>query len=323
VVPIGEDADVASVVAEAVGITAPGGPEVLRVVQREVRDPGPGEVRIAVGAAAVNPTDIGLRTAGVEGVDPPWTPGMDAAGLVESVGSGVRRLAVGERVMAAVSPRRPEGGAQAELIVVPAASVVPVPAGASIAEAATLPMNGLTALLGLELLNLTAGATLAVTGGAGLLASYVIPLAKQRGVHVLADANESDAGLVRSFGADAVLPRGEGFADALRDRLPLGADGVFDTAVLGRSVLRGIRTDGAIAVVRSWDGGAAERGIRVEQVWVRTVLERTDWLDELRAQAGHGRLQLRVAAELPADRAAEAHRLTGAGGLRGRALIVF
>jgi NADPH:quinone reductase len=314
---------VASAVAEAVGITGPGGPEVLRVVHREVRDPGPGEVRVAVGAAAVNPTDIGLRTGGVEGLEPPWTPGMDAAGVVESVGPDVRRLAVGERVMAAVSPRRPEGGAQAQLIVVPAASVVPVPDGASIAEASTLPMNGLTALLGLQLLNLTAGATLAVTGGAGLLASYAIPLAKQRGLHVVADAKDEDAELVRGFGADAVLPRGEGFVDALRDLLPRGADGIFDTALLGRGVFRAIRTDGAIAVVRGWDGGAAERGIRVEQVWVRTVLERTDWLEELRGHAAHGRLRLRVVAELPVDRAAEAQRLTAAGGLRGRVVIVF
>ena len=69
-----------------VGITAPGGPEVLSVIDRPVREPGPGEVRIAVKAAAVNPTDIGLRTAGATGLPAPWTPGMDAAGTIESVG---------------------------------------------------------------------------------------------------------------------------------------------------------------------------------------------------------------------------------------------
>jgi NADPH:quinone reductase len=71
----------------AVAITAPGGPEVLTVVDRPVREAGPGEVRIAVRAAAVNPTDIGLRERGA-GPDlaPPWIPGMDAAGVVESAG---------------------------------------------------------------------------------------------------------------------------------------------------------------------------------------------------------------------------------------------
>src|SRR3954447_1921992 len=218
----------------AVAITAPGGPEVLSVIDREVRAAGAGEVRIAVRAAAVNPTDIGLRQRGTgPDLEPPWIPGMDAAGVVESVGEGVARLSAGDEVMAAVSPRRPEGGAQAELIVAPAASAVPMPAGATFAEAATLPMNGLTAMLGLDLLALPEGATLAVTGGAGLLASYVIPLAVERGLRVLADAKPGDGALVVSFGADAVLPRGEGFVAAVRDAAPGGADALYDTALLG------------------------------------------------------------------------------------------
>jgi threonine dehydrogenase-like Zn-dependent dehydrogenase len=204
----------------AIAVTEPGGLEVLRVVDRPVREPGPGEVRVAVKAAAVNPTDIGLRQRGVEGLEAPWVPGMDAAGTVESLGEGVERFAVGDAVMAAVSPRRPEGGAQAELIVVPAASVVPVPDDASFQQAATLPMNGLTAMLGLELLGLAAGQTLAVSGGAGVLASYVIALAKARDVRVIADAKPDDEALVRSFGADVVLPRGEGFPAAVRDVAP-------------------------------------------------------------------------------------------------------
>lgn len=106
----------------AVGITRPGGPEVLEVVDRPVREPGAGEVRITVRAAAVNPTDIGVRDAGIDDLPAPWTPGMDAAGTIESVGDGVDRLTVGDEVMAVVSPRRPDGGAQAAQIVVPAAS---------------------------------------------------------------------------------------------------------------------------------------------------------------------------------------------------------
>lgn len=87
----------------AVAIVEPGGPEVLRVIERDVRDPGPGEVRLAVRAAAVNPTDIALRQRGDDAMPPPWVPGMDAAGTVESVGAGVDRLAVGDEVMAAVT----------------------------------------------------------------------------------------------------------------------------------------------------------------------------------------------------------------------------
>ncbi|MGZ8715629.1 MAG: NADP-dependent oxidoreductase [Gaiellaceae bacterium] len=309
--------------ARAVGIIRPGGVDVLRVVERPVREPLQDEVRVAVKAAAVNPTDIAMRERGLEGLEPPWVPGMDAAGIVESVGDGVERLAVGDAVMAAVIPRRPEGGAQAELVVFPAASVVPIPAGATLQQAATLPMNGLTAVLGLELLALAEGQTLAVSGGAGLLASYAIALAKLRGLRVIADARPDDEPLVRSFGADVVVPRGDGFSAAVREIAPEGVDGLFDTALLGRSAFPAIRDGGAMAVVRGWDGSETERGIEIRIVMVPTALERTDWLEELRELASQGRLALRVAGEYPAEQAAEAHQAMEAGGLRGRALIVF
>jgi NADPH2:quinone reductase len=307
----------------AVGITRPGGPEVLEVVDRPVRDPGPGEVRIAVRAAAVNPTDIGLRAQGGGDLPAPWTPGMDAAGTVESVGPDVDRLRVGEKVMAAVSPRRPDGGAQAELLVVPAASVVPIPDGATLEQAATLPMNGLTALLGLELLGLSEGQTLAVTGGAGLLASYVIPLARERGLRVIADAKPADEELVRGFGADVVVARGDGFVDGVRAAAPDGADGLYDTALRHEKAFGALRDGGTMVVVRGWSPEQTERGIVVRQVWVRDVLERTDWLQELRRLASAGRLALRVAAHYGPEAAADAQRAMDAGGLRGRAVIVF
>jgi NADPH:quinone reductase len=310
-------------VTRAVAIVEPGGPEVLHVVQRDVREPGPGEVRIAVRAAAVNPTDIALRERGDDTTPPPWVPGMDAAGTVESVGAGVDRLAVGDEVMAAVTPRRPEGGAQAELVVAPAASVVPIPQGATLEQAATLPMNGLTALRGLELLDLEPGATLGVTGGAGLLASYVIPLAKLRGLRVVADAGSADEELVRGFGADVVLPRGDDLPGAMRAAAPGGVDAVFDTAVLGRDIFGAIRSGGGLAYVRTWSGDDVDDGIVIHRVLVREVLERTDWLSELTDLATRGVLALRVASTFPPERAPDAHRQLEAGGLRGRGVIVF
>jgi len=309
--------------ARAVGITQAGGPEVLRVIERDVREAGPGEVRLAVSAAAVNPTDIGLRQRGVDGVPPPWVPGMDAAGSVESVGEGVAHLAVGDAAMAAISPRRPEGGAQAGLVVVPAASVVPIPDGVTPEEAATLPMNGLTALHGLQLLGLVEGQTLAVTGGAGVLASYVIAVAKTRGLRVLADAYPNDERLVQGFGADVVLERGDGLAAAIRSEVPAGVDAVFDTALLRRDMFPSIRQGGAIAVVRTWDGDDVEQGVRIEKVLVGTVLDRTDWLWEVRDLAMRGVLVPRVAGTYPPEQAADAQRRTEAGGLRGRAVILF
>ncbi len=309
----------------AVVITKPGDVDVLEVADRPAREPNEGEVRIAVKAAAVNPTDIGLRQRGAApDLEPPWVPGMDAAGVIESVGPGVERLREGEQVMAAVSPRRPEGGAQQELLVVPSASVVPIPDGASLSEAATLPMNGLTAQAGLDMLGLEAGATLAVAGGAGLLGSYVIPLAKERGLRVIADAKPEDEELVKGFGADVVVARSDSFGDAIRQAAPGGADAVYDTALLYRDAFGAIRDGGQVVFVRGWDGEEVEeRDIRVHPVFVARVLERTDWLEELRVLASEGRLKLRVAREFPPEQAGEAHTLMDAGGLRGRAVIVF
>ena len=308
----------------AVVITEPGDVDVLAVADLEPREPEKGEVRIAVKAASVNPTDIGLRQRGGGDLPRPWIPGMDAAGVVESLGAGVDRLEVGQEVMAAVSPRRPEGGAQQELLVVPAASVVPIPDGASLPEAATLPMNGLTAESGLDMLGLSDGQSLAVAGGAGLLASYVIVLAKQRGLRVIADAKPEDEELVRGFGADVVVPRSDSFGDAVRAVAPDGVDAVYDTALIYRDAFGAIRDGGGVVFVRGWDGNEVEdRGIRVHPVIVGRVLERTDWLDELRVLASDGRIKLRVAREFPPEQAAEAHRLMDAGGLRGRAVIVF
>ena len=309
--------------ARAVAITERGGVDVLRVIERDVPEPGDGEVRISVAAAAVHPSDIAFRERGTEGLPPPWIPGWDAAGTLESVGPGVEGFAPGDHVMAVALPRRPQGGAQSELLLVPAASVVPAPEGASLEQASTLPMNGLTAFVGLEQLGLREGDTLAVTGGAGLLASYVIPIAKERGLRVLADAKPEDEELVRGFGADVVLPRGGDLAGSIRAEVPEGVDAVYDTALLQRAMFPAIREGGGLAVVRGWDGEDVEQGVHIHRVWVGDVLERTDWLHELRELAGRGAIRLRVASTYPPERAADAHREMEAGGIRGRAVIVF
>lgn len=307
----------------AVTITKPGGPDVLAVSRRSVRAPGPGEVRIAVKAAAVNPTDVLMRENGTRTKGTPGIPGMDAAGIVESVGAGVERLKVGDEVMAVVAPRRPEGGAQIELLVLPEAWAVAIPSGVTLSQASTLPMNGLTARLALDLLKLAAGESLAVSGGAGLLARYTIVLAKKRGLHVVADAKPSDTELVRGYGADVVVARGAPFCSQVRAAVPGGVHALFDTALLGRDSFSAIRDGGAYLPVRGWDDGPSERGIRILPVLVTDVLDRTEWLSELRDLASSGAITLRVAAEYPPERAAEAHRAMEAGGLRGRSVIVF
>ena len=162
-----------------------------------------------------------------------------------------------------------------------------------------------------------------MSGGAGLLGSYVIGLARERGLRVIADAQPREEELVRGFGADTVIPRSNDFARAVRDVVPEGVAAVYDTALLNRATFGAIRDGGGLAVVRGWDGGEPERDIRISAVRVSNAFHRTDWLEHLRALASDGRLALRVAGTYAPEQAAEAHRTMAAGGLRGRALIVF
>ena len=307
----------------AITYKRPGGYEVIEISQRTVRSPGVGEVRINVKAAAVNPTDIGLRERGIPGQD--WTvvPGMDAAGIIECVGPGVSRLQAGQKVMAAVMPRRSEGGAQAQHIVVPAASAVPIPDGVSLAQASTLPMNGLTALRALELAALRKGQFFAVSGGAGLLARYAIAAAKRQGQQVIADAKAEEVELVRSYGADIVVERGPHFAGAIRRQVPAGVDALLDTALLAEQSFGAIADDGVYIPVRGWADKPSERGIRIKPVLVSEVLERTEWLELLRDMVAAGEIKLRVAGEYAPERVADAQRALEAGVLRGRAVILF
>ncbi|NHC15540.1 NADP-dependent oxidoreductase, partial [Motilibacter sp. E257] len=268
-----------------------GGPEVLEIVELPVPQPGPGELRIRVTAATVNPTDVGLREMGAD-LPTPWVPGMELAGVVDEVGEGVT-LPLGTPVMAIVSPRRPQGGGQAELVAVPQESVAPVPEETSDVEAATLPMNGLTARLALDRLALPAGATLGVTGAAGALGGYVMQLAKVEGLRVVADAKPEDEPLVRELGADEVVPRSDDPSAAYRRAVPVGLDAVVDTALLHEEVLGAVRDGGGLVTVRGWSG-PSERGIVVHPVLVREYLHEQAKLAELGALVEQGRLTLRV-----------------------------
>jgi NADPH:quinone reductase len=210
-------------------------------------------------------------------VPPPYVPGMDVAGVLEQVGEGgATDLRPGDHVMAIVVPRGSHG-AYAERIVVPAGSVVRRPAGATDAEAATLPMNGMTAQMALDTLALRPGQTLAVTGAAGALGGYAVQLAKADGLRVVADASEADERLVRELGADVVVRRGNDFASRVREAVPEGADGLLDGALLNELVLPAVRDGGRIVTVRP-----QERGITFHPISVYDYAREQAKLDRLR-----------------------------------------
>jgi NADPH2:quinone reductase len=312
---------------KAIGLTEFGGPEVLKVIDLPEPEPGPGEVRIRVHAAAVNPTDITFRSGGraaqLADLPAPYVPGMDAAGVVDKLGEkSDGRLAVGDRVIAYVIPFGPHGGSYAEKVVVPAASVVPAPAGASFPEASTLLLNATTARLSLDALALPPAATVAVVGGAGAVGGYVIQLAKADGLTVLGDAAAADDKLVRSLGADLVADRGADIAAAIRGQLPAGAPGLIDTAALDALALPAVADGGGLVTLKGWTG-PSERGIVIHPVSSFGSATNTALFDQLRSQVQSGILTLRVADVLPATMAAEAHRRLIAGGIRGRLVLDF
>lgn len=309
----------------AVGMRRFGGPEVLEVVELPDPEPNAGEVRIRVAAATVNPTDIGFRTGyrggQFEGYPPPYVSGMEFAGTVDAVGPGAD-WRIGDQVAAVTSPFPAGRGAQAELVVVPADSAVRVPRGVTMAQAATLPMNGLTVRWALDHLGLSPGDTLGVTGAAGAVGGYAVQMAVAEGIRVVAVAGPGDEQLVRDLGAETFVPRGDGVAQAIRRAVPAGVDGLIDAALIGPPILAAVRDGGGIAAVRPF-AGEAERGISISLVRVTDYRTDRGKLEQLVRLVEDGKLTLRVADTYPPERAAEAHRRFEAGGVRGRLVIVF
>jgi NADPH:quinone reductase len=310
----------------AVGLFTHGGPEVLKLIELPEVHAGPEQVRIRNYAATVNPTDVGVRNgtrAEQQKADPPpYVPGMEAAGIIDEVGGGVsNRLKVGDPVMAIVVPKGSHG-AYREQIVLDARSVVRAPIGKAHVEACTLPMNGLTARHSLDLLKLSPGQVIAVTGAAGAYGGYVVQLAKAEGLTVIADASEKDETLVASLGADIVVRRGNDVASRIRNHFPQGVDGLADGAVLKELVIAAVRDGGAFTSVRGFQG-VPQRDILFTATSVRTYAQEFEKLDRLRQQVEDGQIALRVAEVYPPERAADAHRRLEAGGARGRLVIQF
>ncbi|GAB3139075.1 NADP-dependent oxidoreductase [Microbispora hainanensis] len=314
----------------AVGFTEFGGPEVMRILELPEPHAGRGQVRIKVAAADVNPSDGVYRSGYVKELNPGAFPesdayvvGWDAAGVIDEVGDDVRpELTVGTDALALVLPQLTRG-AQAEYVVAPAESVVRAPRGVAPTAASTLLMNGVTARQALELLEVPPGATVAVIGAAGAVGGFAVQLAKAAGLTVIADASERDRDLVAALGADHLVPRGDGFTDAVLRLRPDGVDGLIDTAQFTAAAGAAVREGGVVATLRPATDAAVDRGVRWRTVDVSKDLGDTGALDQLRDQAESGVLTLRVAATFAPEEAAQAHTLMEAGGVRGRPVLVF
>lgn len=309
----------------AVVVSGFGGPGVLQLRRLPAPRLQPGHVLVRVSAAAVNPTDVLLRVGAqmrfLRGIEPPYIPGMDLAGVVEQTADP--RWAVGERVMGAVSAWRRCGGAQAELVLVPGDSLARLPDGLTDEEASTLPMNGLTAQACVSAASVPPGGSLMVIGGAGAVGGMTIQIARSQGIRVLADAAPGDEQLVRELGADVVVPRGEDGCAAAREAVPAGVDAVVDTAAIGQAALGFLRAGGNLVSVRPGPPLEMPPGVRLHHVFVPDHLHDSGGLARLAALARAGQVAARVAEVFPPQRVQAAHRLTERRGVRGRAVLRF
>tara|TARA_B100000963_G_scaffold240965_1_gene210842 strand:+ start:1197 stop:2138 length:942 start_codon:yes stop_codon:yes gene_type:complete len=308
----------------AVGFKKFGDPEVLEVIDVPEVSAGEGEIRIKNYASAVNPTDIvsrsGLIKQFIKDFSLPCVPGMDVAGEVDEVGNGVETgIKVGDKVMAMVIPNKLHG-AYREQLILDQNAVVKAPEGFSHFEASTLPMNGLTARLSLDLLDLKKGNIIAVTGGPGAYGGYVIQLAKADGLTVLADSNEKDIQLLKDLGVDYIIPREKNFVEEVKKIFPSGVDGIADGALLNEKAIGAVKDNGSFTSVRNFIG-EPQRNINFTATWVSEYNCDFEKLNKLRQQVEDGLISLRVADIVTPENAAEAHRRLDAGGTRGRMVI--
>lgn len=294
-----------------------GGPEVLEVAT--VPDPPAeaGTVVVRVQAANVNPTDLAARQGFVVGdaVAPPLVLGWDVAGVVEAVGEGVPDWSAGDAVVGMVPWYAIGGrvGTYAELVAVDPSWLVPLPGGLTAPEAATIPLNALTARQGLGLLAPAAGAPILVTGASGSVGGFAAQLAAAAGHEVTAQAGRDDEAWIDGLGVAATLPRGADLAAA--GPFPY----VFDAVPLGEPALAAAADGGGVVATRPVPAADPGRKLRQEVVLISSDHAA---LAELVAMVADGRLRTRVARTLPLEDAAEAHRLAEAGGLHGKVVLV-
>ena len=228
-----------------------GDPSVLQLVDRDLTEPGPGEVRVRIVVSGVNPTDWKSRLGTGDGAAPPFpevTPNQDGAGVVDALGDGVEDLAVGDRVWVYLAGhQRPTGTAQ-EYTNLPAGRVVRLPAGTSFDIGASLGVPAMTAHRALTVSEdgpnrlhpgALAGKVVLVAGGAGAVGHAAIQLGRWAGATVITTiSGVAKAALATAAGAQHVINyRDEDAATSITKVAPDGVDLVVEVAISANSQL--------------------------------------------------------------------------------------
>ncbi|GAA4890292.1 NADP-dependent oxidoreductase [Actinomycetospora straminea] len=301
-----------------------GGPEVLRYEDVEQPVPGAGEVRLRVAASAFNLVDDGIRGGYLQGPFPvvlPHVPGIEVAGTVDALGEGVDGVTVGEEVVGFL-PMVADGAA-AEYVVAPAAVLARAPRSIPLADAAALPMVGLTAWQALvDDAKVTAGHRVLVNGAGGGVGGYAVQLAKHAGAHVIAVASPRSAERLRAQGADEVVDHTTADVaaavaepvDVLVNLAPVTPEEL--SALVGR-----VRDGGVVVntVPRTPAPADEERGVRAVDLFVRSDAEQ---LAHLVALVDRGELHVDVDRRVSLPELATVHAEATAGTLRGKVVVL-
>ncbi|WP_105970562.1 quinone oxidoreductase family protein [Streptomyces geranii] len=317
---------------QSIRVTRPGGPSELRLEQTESPVPGPGQALVRNTAAGVNYIDVYYRD-GTYPAELPFTPGQEAAGVVEAVGEGVSGFAPGARVAYAS-----QLGAYAEYTVVPEAKLIPVPDGVDLTEAAAVTLQGLAAYyLTHETHPVAKGDTVVVLAAAGGLGRLLVQLAAARGATVVAVASTPEKQAVaREAGAHHTFGYDE-FDVAVRNVTDgQGAQVVYDSvgATTHLTSLRSLGRRGTLALCGLSSGPVPPLDIELLRGGGSLFLTRPTMKDyvydarTLRAAGGAvfeylaaGVLRPLIHAELPLADAAEAHRLLESRATTGKLLL--
>jgi NADPH:quinone reductase-like Zn-dependent oxidoreductase len=290
-----------------------GGPEFLEWAEAPESHPGAGQVRITVRAASVNPIDWKVLTGMLSGGEPMAGTGYlgrDAAGVVDEVGEEVTGVSVGDEVFGRGQ------NTQAEYAVLDAWAAKPPSIDWAVAAAAGV--AGETSERGLRLLEVKAGDTLFVDGGAGGVGAATVQLALARGAKVIASSSEANHDYLREIGATPVR-YGQGLAERVRAAAGGPVDAVFDVA--GKTPVQELISlaPEPSQVVSIANYAAAQAGARVSGGGADShPMQALAQVAELLAQ---NKLVIKVQT-FPFDRAAEAYRISQAGHVRGKLVLV-
>jgi NADPH:quinone reductase-like Zn-dependent oxidoreductase len=303
-----------------------GGPVALMTLP--VPEIGTGEVLIHIRAAGVNPFDWKVADGALTDEKEhrfPLILGFDAAGVVERVGSDVRGLSEGDEVYGYLSKPVMGEGAYAEYVRTPATIVAKKPQTVGFAEAAALPMPGLTAMDLVDAVDLEEGETVLIVGATGGVGSYATQLAAGRGARVIATARRENEVFARELGAVQTIDHTrEDLAKSVRAACPDGIDAVIDVISEGEAldrIARLLKEGGCLAssVFAADIEGLALRSIQATNVSMQPDAWR---LEELSRMVDTGDLSVRLERAFPLESATEALEESRAGHVRGKIVLL-